>query len=64
MATCRGLKVAMMNNSTNNIIMEGCVTPSNVTADRTYNVNATSVYELADVPGTVIANLQSIGLLG
>ena len=39
-------------------------TPTNVTTDRAYNANATSVDELADVLGTLIADLQSLGLVG
>jgi len=38
-------------------------TTSNVTTDRTYNADATSVDELADILGTLIADLKSIGLL-
>lgn len=37
-------------------------TPTNVTTDRAYNANATSLDELADVVGTMIADLQTIGL--
>lgn len=36
---------------------------TNVTPDRDYDANASSVDELADVLGTVIADLQSYGLL-
>lgn len=39
-------------------------TPSNVTTDRSFDANATSIDELADVLGSVIADLQSTGLLG
>jgi hypothetical protein len=39
-------------------------TPSNVTTDRSYDANATTVDELADVLGTLIADLQATGLLG
>lgn len=39
-------------------------TPSNVTTDRTYDANATTVDELADVLGTLIADLQTLGLIG
>lgn len=38
-------------------------TPTNVTPDRSYDANATSVAELADVLGTLIADLQAYGLL-
>lgn len=37
-------------------------TPTNVTADRAYDANATTVAELADVVGTMIADLQAVGL--
>jgi hypothetical protein len=38
-------------------------TPTNVTADRAYDANATTVDELADVLGSLIADLQLYGLL-
>lgn len=38
-------------------------TPTNVSADRSYDANATTVDELADVLGTLIADLQAYGLL-
>jgi hypothetical protein len=38
-------------------------TVTNVTTDRTYDANATSTAELADVLGTLIADLTSYGLL-
>ena len=39
-------------------------TPTNVTTDRSYNANATTVAELADVLGTLIADFQAAGVLG
>lgn len=39
-------------------------TPTNVTTDRSYDANSTTVTELADVLGTLIADLQSLGLVG
>lgn len=38
-------------------------TPTNVTTDRSYNANATTTDELADVLGTLIADLQGKGLI-
>lgn len=38
-------------------------TPTNVTTDRSYDANSTSTAELADVLGTLIADLQAYGLL-
>lgn len=38
-------------------------TPINVSADRAYDANATTVDELADILGTLIADLQTYGLL-
>lgn len=38
--------------------------PTNVTTDRTYDANATSLNELADVIGTLIADLQAKGFIG
>lgn len=38
-------------------------TPTNVTTDRSYDADATTVEELADVLGTLIADLKAYGLL-
>ena len=38
-------------------------TTTNVTTDRSYNANATTIDELADILGTLIADLTAIGLL-
>lgn len=38
-------------------------TVTNVTTDRTYDANSTTIDELADVLGTLIADLTSLGLL-
>lgn len=38
-------------------------TPTNVTTDRSYDANITTVNELADVLGTLISDLQTYGLL-
>jgi hypothetical protein len=38
-------------------------TPTNVTTDRSYDADATSVAELADVLGTLLADLQGKGIL-
>lgn len=38
-------------------------TPSNVTTDRTYDANATSLDEVADVLGTLIGDLQTSGII-
>lgn len=37
--------------------------PTNVSADRAYDANSTTTEELADVLGTLIADLQTIGLI-
>lgn len=39
-------------------------TPTNVVTDRTYDANSTTVAELADVLGTLIADLQAKGMIG
>lgn len=41
----------------------GTYTPTNVVTDRSYDANATTVDELADVLGTLIADLQARGIL-
>jgi hypothetical protein len=38
-------------------------TPTNVSPDRSYDADATTIDELADVLGTLIADLQGYGLL-
>lgn len=38
-------------------------TPTNVTTDRSYDANATTVDEVADVLGTLIAELQAKGVI-
>jgi hypothetical protein len=38
-------------------------TPTNVTTDRSYDANSTSIDEIADVLGTLIADLQSKGII-
>lgn len=39
-------------------------TPTNVSNDRSYDANATTLDEVADVLGTLIADLQATGLIG
>lgn len=39
-------------------------TPTNVTPDRSFDANSTTLDELADVVGTIIADLQAFGLFG
>jgi hypothetical protein len=39
-------------------------TTANVTTDRSYDANSTTVDELADVLGTLIADLQATGIIG
>lgn len=45
------------------VVQVSAYTPTNVSTDRVYNANSTSVDELADVLGTLIADLQTYGLL-
>lgn len=39
-------------------------TPTNVTTDRAFDADATSTAELADCLGTLIADLQALGIVG
>lgn len=39
-------------------------TPTNITTDRSYDCNSTTIDELADVLASLITDLQSIGLIG
>jgi hypothetical protein len=45
------------------VVKSSAYTPTNVTTDRSYNANATTIDELADVLGTLIADLQAYGLI-
>jgi hypothetical protein len=46
------------------VAQSSAYTPTNVSTDRSYNANSTTIDELADVLGTVIADLQAVGLFG
>ena len=46
------------------VVRSSAYTPTNVTTDRSYNADSTTVNELADVVGTLIADIQLTGLLG
>jgi hypothetical protein len=46
------------------VAQSAAYTPTNVSADRSYDANATTIHELADVLGTLIADLQATGLIG
>ena len=39
-------------------------TPTNVTPDRSYDADSTTLNELADIVGTMIVDLQAIGIMG
>jgi hypothetical protein len=45
-------------------VQPAAYTPTNVSADRSYDANSTTIDELADVLGTLIADLQTMGLVG
>ena len=45
-------------------VKQGAYTVTNGTNDRTYDADASSTAELADVLGQVIADLQRLGILG
>lgn len=46
------------------VAQSAAYTISNVTPDRSYDANATSLDEIADTLGTLIADLQLLGLIG
>jgi len=46
------------------VAISAAYTPTNVTTDRSWNCNATTIDELADVVATVVGDLQLQGLLG
>lgn len=46
------------------VVQPGPYTITNVVADRAYDADLTSLNEIADVLGTLIADLQSLGVIG
>jgi hypothetical protein len=46
------------------VVQSAAYTPTNVTPDRAYDADVTTVDELADVLGTLIADLQLTGIVG
>jgi len=44
-------------------VQPSAYTPTNVTTDRSYDANSTTIDEIADVLGTLIADLQTMGLV-
>ena len=46
------------------VVQPGSYTPTNVSTDRSYDANSTTVDELADVLGTLITDLKNLGLIG
>lgn len=46
------------------VAQSSAYTPSNVATDRSYDANSTTLDEIADVLGTLIADLQATGLIG
>jgi hypothetical protein len=46
------------------VVQSAAYTPTNVVTDRAYDANATSLNEVADVLGTLIADLQATGIIG
>jgi hypothetical protein len=46
------------------VAQSAAYTLTNVTTDRTYDADVTTIHELADVLGTLIADLQATGLIG
>lgn len=45
------------------VVQPTAYTPSNVTPDKSYDADSTTTAELADVLGTLIADLQALGLI-
>lgn len=58
------IPIATTNGRLINLTASAAYTPTNVTTDRAYDANATTLDELADVIGTIIADLQTKGILG
>ena len=45
-------------------VQSAAYTPTNVSVDRSYDADATTTAELADVLGTLVADLQLTGIIG
>lgn len=58
------IPVATTNGRLIDLTASAAYTVANVTTDRTYDANATTLDELADVVGTIISDLQTKGILG
>jgi hypothetical protein len=58
------IPIATTNGRLVDLTASSAYTPSNVTTDRSYDANATTLDELADIVGTMIADLQAKGILG
>jgi hypothetical protein len=58
------IPIAFTNGRLKDLTASSAYTPTNVTTDRSYDANSTTTDELADVLGTVIADLQAVGILG
>jgi len=58
------IPVATTNGRLADLTASSAYTPTNVTTDRAYDANATTLDEIADVVGTMIADLQTKGILG
>jgi hypothetical protein len=58
------IPIATTNGRLIDLTASSAYTPTNVTTDRAYDANATTLDEVADVLGTVIADLQAKGILG
>jgi len=58
------IPIATTNGRLIDLTASAAYTPTNVNTDRSYDANATTLDELADVVGTMIADLQAKGILG
>lgn len=58
------IPIATTNGRLVDLTASSAYTPTNVTTDRSYDANATTLDEVADVLGTLIADLQAKGILG
>lgn len=58
------MPIATTNGRLIDLTASSAYTPTNVTTDRSYDANATTLDEISDVLGTLIADLQTKGILG
>lgn len=58
------MPIATTNGRLIDLTASAAYTPTNITTDRAFDADSTNIDELADVLGSLIADLQAVGILG